>query len=418
MAAVQLFNAFMKLISNLSKNLFDSLHRRSRQHVRRRPYLLPAFGIVIGILVVAGVVWAKGGDTYTASNSHVVFLYDRGKRTTLTSKAATVGELINRLNLKLLPQDVIEPARDTAIEEDNFRINVYRARPVTVVDVASRTVTLTAQKSPRVVAEASGLTVYPEDKVSFAAGDIGRNILGEQVVIDRATPVQLNLYGDSRIIRTRVQTVGDMLKEKGIKIEQGDTLQPGPETPLSANIQVFLSRMGVKLVTVEQSIAPPLQTVTDASLSFGATVVRQPGTAGKKTVTYQIETKNGREISRRIIQQAVITEPVPRIVARGSTVSVSGGRTEWMSAAGISASDFGYVNYIISRESNWNYLARNKSSGAYGLCQALPGSKMASAGADWATNPVTQLRWCDGYAKGRYGSWAAAYNFWLARRYW
>jgi hypothetical protein len=88
-----------------------------------------------------------------------------------------------------------------------------------------------------------------------------------------------------------------------------------------------------------------------------------------------------------------------------------------MAAAGISRSDFAYVNYIVSHESGWNAAARNPS-GAFGLCQALPGSKMATAGADWATNPVTQLRWCNGYAVGRYGSWAGAYNYWLSHHYW
>ena len=62
--------------------------------------------------------------------------------------------------------------------------------------------------------------------------------------------------------------------------------------------------------------------------------------------------------------------------------------------------------------------AENASSGAYGLCQALPATKMASAGADWRDNPVTQLKWCHGYAIGRYGTWRAAYNFWLANHWW
>jgi hypothetical protein len=97
---------------------------------------------------------------------------------------------------------------------------------------------------------------------------------------------------------------------------------------------------------------------------------------------------------------------------------VSGGHEDWMRAAGITESDFGYVNYIITRESTWNYLAVNRSSGAYGLCQSLPGSKMLSAGSDWQTNPITQLRWCNGYALGRYGSWAKAYNFWVNNHWW
>jgi hypothetical protein len=111
----------------------------------------------------------------------------------------------------------------------------------------------------------------------------------------------------------------------------------------------------------------------------------------------------------------VIVGPVQNIVARGTRVLVNGDKTSWMAAAGISSSDYGYVNYIVSHESNWNPSATNGRT--WGLCQALPGSKMASAGADWQYNPVTQLRWCSGYAAGK-GGWAAAYNYWVAHHYW
>jgi hypothetical protein len=62
------------------------------------------------------------------------------------------------------------------------------------------------------------------------------------------------------------------------------------------------------------------------------------------------------------------------------------------------------------RESRWNHVAENPSSGAYGIPQALPGSKMASAGDDWATNPETQIRWGLGYIDARYGSPCAAWE--------
>ena len=88
-----------------------------------------------------------------------------------------------------------------------------------------------------------------------------------------------------------------------------------------------------------------------------------------------------------------------------------------MRMAGIDESDFGAANFIISRESGWRYNASNASSGAYGLPQALPGSKMASAGADWQTNPITQLRWFNSYCKGRYGSIQGAYEFWQANHW-
>ncbi len=64
-----------------------------------------------------------------------------------------------------------------------------------------------------------------------------------------------------------------------------------------------------------------------------------------------------------------------------------------------------------SSESGWRVDADNPSSSAYGIPQALPGSKMASAGADWATNPVTQIRWGLGYIADRYGSPCSAWSF-------
>lgn len=74
--------------------------------------------------------------------------------------------------------------------------------------------------------------------------------------------------------------------------------------------------------------------------------------------------------------------------------------------------DEGQYNCLVAlwqRESNWNVFAMNPSSGAYGIPQALPGNKMASAGADWATNPETQIRWGLGYIAARYstpcGAW-------------
>lgn len=96
----------------------------------------------------------------------------------------------------------------------------------------------------------------------------------------------------------------------------------------------------------------------------------------------------------------------------------SGSKADWMRAAGISDADFGYVEYIISHESGWDYHAVNRSSGAYGLPQSLPAGKLASAGADWRDNPVTQLRWANNYAVGRYGSWEAAYHFWTVNHWW
>lgn len=97
--------------------------------------------------------------------------------------------------------------------------------------------------------------------------------------------------------------------------------------------------------------------------------------------------------------------------------SYSGGSPKAIAQSMMSASEFTCFDYIISRESGWNVRATNPSSGAYGLAQALPGSKMSTHGSDWATNPATQISWAIDYMKGRYGSICGAYNFWTANHW-
>ncbi|MEV7787491.1 lytic transglycosylase domain-containing protein [Streptomyces sp. NPDC088106] len=83
----------------------------------------------------------------------------------------------------------------------------------------------------------------------------------------------------------------------------------------------------------------------------------------------------------------------------------------------VPADQFQCFSNIVERESSWNYTADNPTSDAYGLVQALPGSKMSSAGADWATNPATQIKWGLGYMDGRYGSPCGAWSFWQANHW-
>ncbi|MEU9604811.1 transglycosylase SLT domain-containing protein [Streptomyces sp. NPDC048057] len=83
----------------------------------------------------------------------------------------------------------------------------------------------------------------------------------------------------------------------------------------------------------------------------------------------------------------------------------------------IPADQFQCFSNIVEKESGWRYTAQNPSSGAYGLVQAYPGTKMASAGADWRTNPATQIKWGLNYMNGKYDSPCGAWTFWQANRW-
>lgn len=84
----------------------------------------------------------------------------------------------------------------------------------------------------------------------------------------------------------------------------------------------------------------------------------------------------------------------------------------------ISATQYRCLYHLWNHESGWRWWAGNRQgSGAYGIPQALPGSKMKSAGADWRTNPITQVKWGLGYISRRYGSSCAAWSFWQSHNW-
>jgi len=94
------------------------------------------------------------------------------------------------------------------------------------------------------------------------------------------------------------------------------------------------------------------------------------------------------------------------------TPSVEDARSFALSRIG--AEEFSCLDALWQHESDWDPFAENPTSGAYGIAQALPAAKMASAGEDWASNPVTQVSWGLGYIAARYGSACNAWSFWLS----
>jgi hypothetical protein len=102
------------------------------------------------------------------------------------------------------------------------------------------------------------------------------------------------------------------------------------------------------------------------------------------------------------------------ILGLGGGGSFSASDVQAMAKQIVGGGQFQCFSNIVSRESGWNYQATNASTGAYGLVQALPGSKMSSAGSDWKTNPKTQIKWGLNYMNSRYHSPCQAWDYWQA----
>jgi uncharacterized protein YabE (DUF348 family) len=425
-----------KLIARLNRTYKIRLFRLRRSKWRH-PIIVPivTFLVLTLISVTAFLVINGGSSKFKPINSYIAIIsYDHVQETVPTHEH-TVRALLRKLGLTLNQGDVVEPSLNTPITEDNFRINIYRAVPVEIVEGTTKTFTFSAATTPRSIVEQAGVKIYPEDYVTTIPTQnfIKTGAVGEEVLINPATPVNVNIYGTPSVLRTHATTVGALLADSNIKLGQGDSVQPSVTTPLTTGLQVFLIHSGTQIKTVQQTIAMPTQTIQDDSLTFGTSAVRQQGSPGQEVLTYQENLQNGVVVSQTLIQTVVTQQPVTDIIAEGDFVLIPSEYDTVMADAGISSTDYAYVNYIVSNESGWCPTKIQGELGAcpdaapadgvpdyggYGLGQATPGDKMASFGADWETDPVTQLRWANAYALATYGSWEAAYNHKVAYGWW
>ena len=228
-------------------------------------------------------------------------------------------------------QDVVEPSLDSEMVAEKYNINIFRARPITIVDGNKRLKVTTAEQTPALIAKIAGIEVFEEDKTTLSNSD-NMAVDGANMVmkIDRASMVNFVLYGKESVIRTHAKTVGELLKEKNINPKKDDTLSVDRSAKIIPGMKIELWRNGKQTITTEEDVKFEVEKVQDANRDSGYREVKQAGENGKKNVTYEIEMKNGVEVSRKEIASVVTKEPKKQIeiVGTKSSTSFSGSFSE------------------------------------------------------------------------------------------
>ena len=400
--------------------------------------------VVVMVFAVALVIASQVNAQEQVQNQSgtLVTIHDRDVDTVVLTTRSTIGEALDEAGIELASEDVVEPSVDQEIVASEYDVNIYRARPVVVVDGMTRQKVMTPYQTAEQIASSVGITLYPEDETAIVrSDDILADGAGLELHISRATEFSFQLYGKKTIARTQGDTIGEMLDEKGIVLGENDKVSAPLSTPISSDELVTVWREGRQTVTVEESIDFTVEKIRDANRPVGYSEIRALGVDGTRNVTYEIEIRDGKEVKRTEIASLVTKQPVTQVEVLGTYLELIAGyaaeRVAIMSAAGVAPRDQGFAAYIIDNENalwcpvRWqgttgcaaNYYekfsgAERSSQVGYGLCQSTPANKMETAGGDWRTNVVTQMKWCTSYALGRYGSWEAAYNFKIANGWW
>lgn len=305
---------------------------QAKHYSKKITFVSGAILMLVSGLFFVNQALADATKPAAKADEKLVTIYDRGAEKTIVTKARTIREALKLAKFSIDErQDVVEPSLDSEMVAEKYNINIFRARPITIVDGNKRLKVTTAEQTPALIAKAAGIEVFEEDKTTLSNSD-NMAVDGANMVmkIDRASMVNFVLYGKESVIRTHAKTVGELLKEKNINPKKDDTLSVDRSAKIIPGMKIELWRNGKQTITAEEDVKFEIEKIQDANRDSGYREVKQAGENGKKNVTYEVEMKNGVEVSRKEIASVVTKEPKKQIeiVGTKSSTSFSGSFSE------------------------------------------------------------------------------------------
>lgn len=272
--------------------------------------LFPTFGIFS---------YAAAASTDSARDGRLITIHDRGEERVILTHAQTIRDALGDADITVVAEDQVEPGLDEELVATDYTVNIYRARPVIVVDGATRAKIMTAAQTSAAIARDANITLRDEDEAVLSANqNLVADGAGVVLTIDRATEFKLKLYGAEQVAYSHEDTVGKMLDQKNIVLGSKDTLSVDRKAPLTAGMTVEVWRDGVQTATAEEAIKFPVRQIQDVDKPIGYKKIQTPGTNGKKSVTYEITMKSGKEVGRKTIQSVVLEQPKEQVEVVGA----------------------------------------------------------------------------------------------------
>lgn len=267
---------------------------------------------VSGVLLCTSIVRA------TDETARLITVFDRGEKSVFLTHEKTVKAALKDAGYSFDARDLIEPSREEELVAPSYQVNIYRARPVTVVDGVVRSKVVSPYQTAIRIAKDAGVTLYPEDKVTIKPSeDFAGNGAGLVLTVGRATPFNFDLYGRVIVAHTQAKTVGDMLKEKKIKLDDKSRVSPDSSTLIVSGMSVRVWKEGVQTITTDEAIPFASEYIFDADREIGYRQIKTAGENGNQSVSYEIEIKEGREIARKELARITTKQPKKETILVG-----------------------------------------------------------------------------------------------------
>jgi Domain of unknown function (DUF348)./G5 domain./3D domain. len=275
---------------------------------RKRLYFI-SFGL-ISSLILLGLLM------YEITKKDVTLELD-GKKQEIRTHARTVEELFQELGIDYGTHDVFKPAKETEIQDGMAVVWKPAVKVSLIVDNVEQE-RWTTEKTVADFLKAEGIELAEKDRLHVDPGaKIEENM---EIRLDKAFAVTVNDGGEEKKYWTPVTTVSEFLQQTGIPLNEWDRVEPGLNATIHKGDSIEIVRVEKLFDVTEEKVDYAVVKRKDSSLLSGKEKIVQAGKVGKRRKKYEVVLENGKEVSRTLIEEKMIEEPVDQVVAVGTRV--------------------------------------------------------------------------------------------------
>ena len=271
---------------------------------------------VTAIILAIAILCAGTAFAATSETSYVVDIYEGSQVTRIETTETVAENVVAEAGIQLsendkLILDAFNPGKDS-------RIEIYRACEVTFVHADGKTINTIFAGTVAELIESQGVTL--SDKL-FSSVDVNAVVTNNlRVEIISAYDIIINVDGEEKAVQTTVKTVGDVLNEQGITLDEDDEVSPAADTVLTNNLVIEVLRVEYVTRETQEKIPFTTEKVNSSAMTKGTEKVSQKGVDGIKTFTYTDKVVNGVVESSELVSEEVTKEPVKQIIKVGTLV--------------------------------------------------------------------------------------------------
>lgn len=299
--------------------------------LKKVPFLKNNPSLLLIILAVAILSITAVGYNLTFNT---VTIIDEQEEVSVRTRKDTVEEVLEEQKISYIKEDKIKPGLDTPIEDD-LEIVITRAIPITIEADEKTYELLTAVEDVKGALKEAGLELGQEDNISHSLEK--KLEKGMEIIITRAIPCSIEVDGETIDLFTIKDTVEEVLEEAKISLGKKDKINLDLDEKVEEDVVIKITRVTQETITEKEEIDFKTIRENDSSMKKGSTKTVGNGQNGVKEKEVKVTYEDGKEVSREVIQEKAIKEPVDRVIKVGTKVEVkqtaSRGNTSRSSAA-------------------------------------------------------------------------------------